>query len=274
MTYKHLLSALTALCVGMVVPPSASAQSLGSPASDVVEVSFLQGWRKADGTHMAALKFTLAPGWKTYWRTPGDGGVPTHMDWSGSSNLKAAQILWPLPKVFHINGIRSIGYQDEFIVPLAFEAKTVAPIAVMGYLDFGVCRDICIPVHLQLNQALHSETTSDVAAISAALRSNPTPADQAYVKDVECSIRYDAGTAQIDLTIDMPQLEGANEALVIEPSEPAVWVSEPTLRRDGNLLHAHARLATPDGKPFTVNISQLRLTVLTAQAAVDIMGCR
>ena len=66
------LAALGAASLAIVTP--ASAQILENGLSDVVNLSFLPGWREADGTHVAAIKFTLAPGWKTYWRAPGDGG--------------------------------------------------------------------------------------------------------------------------------------------------------------------------------------------------------
>ena len=62
---------------------------------EVVSASVLTGWRMENGHHMAALRITLAPGWKTYWRAPGEAGIPPRFDWTGSDNLSAVTVHWP-----------------------------------------------------------------------------------------------------------------------------------------------------------------------------------
>src|SRR3546814_17092667 len=54
------------------------------------------------GNGSIGLRVRLAPGWKFYWRTPGEGGVPPQFDWTGSQNLKAAQMVWPAPHRINI----------------------------------------------------------------------------------------------------------------------------------------------------------------------------
>ncbi len=127
MILSRITPFVAALAASLSLTGPAATQVLQNDASDVVQVSLLTEWRNNDGTHFAALKFKLAPGWKTYWRAPGDGGVPTRLNWSNSTNMRDAHVFWPLPEVFRQNGLRSVGYRGEFILPLAFTADTMTP---------------------------------------------------------------------------------------------------------------------------------------------------
>ena len=69
-------------------------------------------------TLMLGMQFNLKPGWKIYWRTPGDAGYPPTISWDGSENLKSAEILWPVPHRFSILGIETLGYEDEVVLPI------------------------------------------------------------------------------------------------------------------------------------------------------------
>ncbi|PTX54911.1 DsbC/DsbD-like thiol-disulfide interchange protein [Litoreibacter ponti] len=257
-----------------MTPATAAAQVLADNASDVVEVSLLPGWREADGTHMAALRITLAPGWKTYWRAPGDGGVPTRFDFSKSYNLDEARVLWPTPEVFRQNGLRSIGYRDEVVVPLQLDAQADADdITLHAYMDFGVCADVCLPVNMVLDHTFAAGEVSNVDLIEAAFADRPAPAETSGLHSIECDISYGPEQAEIAISMELPQLPGRNEALVIEPSDPSLWVSEPKVTRDGDRLSAKAYIAKPTGEPFTLDLSRTRMTVLTTQMGVDIPGC-
>lgn len=106
---------------------------------------------KPDGAgqqgYLLGIALELDPGWKTYWRTPGDSGVAPEFDWSGSANLRHAEIFWPLPDYNdELSGV-SIGYKDKVIFPVQIIPEDgVRPIALALVLDYAVCADICIPV--------------------------------------------------------------------------------------------------------------------------------
>ncbi len=70
------LAALTGAAMTLTAAPS-NAQFEGRSVDEVVQVSLIEGWRMENGHHMAGIRISLAPGWKTYWRSPGEGGVPT-----------------------------------------------------------------------------------------------------------------------------------------------------------------------------------------------------
>ena len=69
-------------------------------------------------------RLQLQPGWKTYWRTPGDSGVPPRFDFSKSENVEAVTVLWPAPTKFDDGaGGHSLGYHDQIVLPLRIVAE-------------------------------------------------------------------------------------------------------------------------------------------------------
>ncbi len=98
------------------------------------------------GTVSLGLDIVLAPGWKTYWRSPGDAGMPVTIDWSGSTNLASAATSWPLPRRFTLFGLDTFGYEDEVVLPVEAKAKDPArPLSLRAAVNYLVCEKICIP---------------------------------------------------------------------------------------------------------------------------------
>jgi suppressor for copper-sensitivity B len=94
----------------------------------------------------AGLEFQLAPGWKTYWRSPGDAGYPVTVDWGGSRNLAAAEFAWPAPHRFTLFGLDTFGYSDEVVFPITLRPERVGePLHLAAQVRYLVCRDVCIP---------------------------------------------------------------------------------------------------------------------------------
>lgn len=263
---KSVLSAL-ALCAAAF---SATAQDrIGTPI--VGEV--LPGWQLADGTRVAALRLTLAPGWKTYWRTPGDAGIPPQFDWSKSSNLRGVGVTWPAPAVFHQSGMRTIGYEDEVILPITIAPRRAGkPVKLKAHLDIGVCRDICVPYQLDLSATLDVASATPTPAIAAALAARPYSASEAGVTAATCALRPTADGLAIETRIAMPSAGGA-EVVIIEPGQPGIWMSETKSTRAGTQLVSTGELAAMDGGALAINRSAVKITVLGANHAVEIDGC-
>ncbi|MFX0541849.1 protein-disulfide reductase DsbD domain-containing protein [Roseovarius sp. S4756] len=266
---KRLASRLLAAALCLAALPAA-AQSLDA----VQSARLLPGWRMDDGTHMAALELRLAPGWKTYWRAPGDLGIPPRFDWRGSRNLAGVEVAWPTPERIDQGGLSSIGYHGTVILPLHVLAKSGGRnITLDGSVDIGVCRDVCIPLTLDLGADLPAADAKRDPRIIAALADRPMSADEAGVAQVRCSV---APGKKNGLTLraefSMPPI-AASEMLVIETSDPNIWIAPPRTTRQGNRMVADTRLAHVEGRPFALDRSGLRITVLGAGRAVDIQGC-
>ncbi|MCG8548716.1 MAG: thioredoxin family protein [Alphaproteobacteria bacterium] len=100
------------------------------------------------------LQFKMQPGWKIYWRSPGDAGYPPRVDWQGSQNLKSAEIEWPIPTRFSILGLETLGYKDEVILPLDVKVEEPGkPVTLHADVSYLTCAEICVP--LQANLSLH-----------------------------------------------------------------------------------------------------------------------
>jgi suppressor for copper-sensitivity B len=105
----------------------------------------------------AGLEFALQPGWKTYWRSPGDAGFPVTVDWAGSRNVAAAQMAWPAPHRFSLFGLETFGYKDQVVFPIAVRPETAGqPVVLNAKVNYLVCAEICIPHDAQLRLELPS----------------------------------------------------------------------------------------------------------------------
>jgi suppressor for copper-sensitivity B len=94
----------------------------------------------------AALQIRLAPGWHAYWRSPGDAGIPTSLDWSGSQNLQSGQLYWPAPKRFLLDGLVTQGYGNGVILPIGVTLEQVdKPVLLHALVHYSACKNICIP---------------------------------------------------------------------------------------------------------------------------------
>lgn len=98
-----------------------------------------------EGTAKLGLQILLSPGWKTYWRSPGDAGLPPELDWTGSENLASAEVFWPAPRRFSEYGIETVGYEGEVVLPIVAKAAEAArALALRVRVDYLVCKEICV----------------------------------------------------------------------------------------------------------------------------------
>ena len=125
----------------------------------------------------AGLHIRLDEGWHTYWRTPGDSGLPLRFDWSRSGNVKEVAVHWPYPQRFDEQGLQTFGYQRAVILPLdiALENPGV-PLLLDLTLNALICKEICIPQTLALSLSLDAgegAPTKDAGLLSLAERKIP-----------------------------------------------------------------------------------------------------
>src|SRR6202795_2271837 len=117
--------------LGLAAAVFASSLSLAARAEDASlwqrdghsAVRLLAGSRSG-AVLLGGIAFQLQPGWKTYWRTPGDSGVPPRFDFSKSDNIETVTVMWPAPAKFDDGaGGHSMGYHDGIVLPLRIGGK-------------------------------------------------------------------------------------------------------------------------------------------------------
>jgi DsbC/DsbD-like thiol-disulfide interchange protein len=128
----------------------------------------LIGGETEGGSWRAGVDLALAEGWKTYWRVPGDAGVPPEFNWSRSRNVQTATMLWPAPRRFTDESGETIGYRERVVFPVNVVPKDPSrPIDLALDAFLGVCEKICIPVKLDLSLVQSQPVPADVSLIAA-----------------------------------------------------------------------------------------------------------
>ena len=127
---------------------------------------------------LGGIAFQIQQGWKTYWRSPGDSGVPPRFDFSKSDNVEAVTIMWPAPLKFDDGaGGHSIGYHDQIVLPLRIVPKTAdKPVTLRAEINYAVCEKLCIPVEASAELGFNSVASTEDGALFAALDTVPKPA--------------------------------------------------------------------------------------------------
>lgn len=133
----------------------------------------------------AGIEIRLQPGWHTYWRYPGDSGVPPRFDFSGSENLKSAKVLFPAPHIFRDESGQALVYENDVIFPVAVTPKQAGnPVRLRLKLDYAVCEKLCVPAE---------------ARAELTLGAGPSALDQA-LQAAEARVPKEASPADIGLT--------------------------------------------------------------------------
>jgi DsbC/DsbD-like thiol-disulfide interchange protein len=110
---------------------------------------------KAAKSYLAGVEIALGDGWKTYWRMPGDAGVPPTFDWAGSTNVASLEVLYPAPSRLHEPGAATVGYENSVLLPIEVVPKDPSrPVGLALTMEFGVCREICIPAEAKFSLTL------------------------------------------------------------------------------------------------------------------------
>lgn len=263
--------------LGLLAPllaPVVASLPAAAGQSDPVAVSGgavrLLGGSVAGGHAAAGLEIDLLPHWKTYWRYPGDAGVPPQVSFAGSTNVKAVRMDWPAPRRFTDKDATSIGYRGQTVFPLEVTLADPAKPAVLNLaLDFAVCEALCLPARAELALPLTSGADPAVDARLALARSR-VPVRQALGAEGALSV--------LKVTLE-PPLEP--RTLVVEARAGSaasdLFVEGPTsdwalpLPQKTALASGLTRFTLPlEGVPSAADVRRtpLTLTLVDGQRAV------
>lgn len=204
---------------------------------------------------MGGIAFQLQPGWKTYWRTPGDSGVPPRFDFSKSENVEAVTVLWPAPMKFDDGaGGTSLGYKQQVVLPLRIVAKNAdKPVTLRADISYAVCEKLCVPVEANAELTFASVASTEDSALFAALDTVPKPAS---VGDpTPFTIRDVKRDGKSNVLVDVVAPDGKDISLFVEGPTPE-WAlpvpkllehSPPGVKRFAFELDGLPPGASPDG---------------------------
>src|SRR5437764_12318266 len=169
---------LAAAAVALALMPTAEAQDASVWLKDSHAAVRLVAGSRSGAVLLGGIAFQLQPGWHTYWRNPGDSGVPPRFDFSRSDNVETVTVLWPAPMKFDDGaGGTTLGYVRQVVLPLRIVAKnTDRPVTLRADINYAVCEKLCIPVEASAELAFNSIASTEDATLFAALDTVPKPA--------------------------------------------------------------------------------------------------
>lgn len=182
---------------------------------------------------MGGIAFQLDPGWKTYWRMPGDSGVPPRFDFSKSDNVDAVTILWPAPTMFDDGaGGHSLGYKKQIVLPLRIIPKSSdKPVTLRASISYAVCDKICVPVEANAELTYTSVASTQDGALFAALDTVPKPANIGDPNPLTIRDIKRDGNARVIVDVVAPNASAV--ALFVEGPTPDWALPIPTPASDG-----------------------------------------
>ena len=211
-------------------------------AGEHARLRLIAGPTTASGKQRVGVEIVMSPGYKTYWRSPGEFGVPPNFDWSGSSNIGGLDVRWPAPQRFEDSAGYSVGYVGEVVIPVSLQPVDPSrPVMVVLKLDFAVCQKICIPAHgearLWLEPGVTSVTSPRLEAYEARV---PAPVKPGPHKEKTAILEAGLDNGVVDpglkLILQVPNGGGIDDIFVEGPGMWSFGRPRLTPQADGTVL--------------------------------------
>ncbi|WP_052726205.1 protein-disulfide reductase DsbD domain-containing protein [Devosia epidermidihirudinis] len=213
------LSILAISTLSLVVPAFAGETPWQEVAPGVNLRLVSTGQINADGTALIGLELDMPENTKTYWRVPGDTGLPTELDFAGSTGVLDHEILWPYPTRYEADGYLDYVYLGPTMLPielkLAAGANNIEVSAVLG-----VCSDICVPAQAHFSLPVDG----DEADMPNGLRIKQAAAEVPIEWDGKSqpfdTIEYRADDDMLAVHIADPDVDPASLIAATDTGEP------------------------------------------------------
>ncbi|MCK6825263.1 thioredoxin family protein [Enterobacter kobei] len=240
-------------CIGIV--HAADTGWLVSPQNDHARIRFQA---EREQTHIKGLlTVELKPGWKTYWRSPGEGGVAPKITWPQGVTDSWS---WPVPSRFDISGMTTQGYHDKVTIPIVLDG--VKGDTLDGTLTLSTCSNVCLltdyPLHLDFTQPVDDGFHHAFdRAMQAVPRTSGVSADlSAWLSD---------GNLVVTGTTDG---KWDNPGIYFDPLEGDILPGEPAIKHDGNTLRVSVPVTDEWGdKPTSLEGKRLSFVLTNGSDA-------
>lgn len=270
--YVFSLFCLLALLLGVFAEPKAGATELASDwgATKQGRVRLLAA-PAPNGALRFGLQFQLQPGWKIYWRAPGDAGLPPEIDWAKPANLAIGEISWPVPDRFSYAGLETFGYEGEVIFPIAAtRPDPSAPVSMKPIVHFLTCAQICVPNDVTLRFDLPAgavESPETAALIDRFAVRVPGPPAQAGFDLRSASIADSGKDAVLSLRLAAtPALQHPD--VMVEGADGFSFLA-PSLEHSDELTRLLIQMPGGAGASAKLSGRPLRLTIVDRASAIE-----
>lgn len=210
----------------------------------------------------AGIEIKLAPEWHTYWRAPGQAGLPPQLDISRSvtedANIASVTIRYPAPTRYTAYNLETIGYRDHVVFPLDMTLRHAGAAHMDMGLDLLVCSSICVPKHFDLNLVLpagEAVASAEAALIQDARDHMPTDAEKSGL--LLQSIHNDGSS--LSFVITSRDVLSAPDVFI--ENENPIGFSAPTVTIDPNGHRATLTVKPVDTLPADNHLAGIPMTV-------------
>jgi suppressor for copper-sensitivity B len=259
---------LAALAVGWPMGAYAAATGWVGDAHAAARLITATEATGSGSTIEAGLEIRLAPGWHAYWRSPGDAGIPPSIDWAGSDNLARAEIAWPAPARYSLQGFETAGYENHVVLPITLSlVRPGRPLHLHAAVDYAACARICVPYSAKFDLTLPAGAaapTPQAALIAAARAKVPQGLAAAGIGLVSADAVRSGPNLSLVVRLHSPDAAFHAPDLFVEglakgsPGRPAVTLSQSA--------HA-ARLTVPIRGAGSPDIAGKKLTLTLVDGA-------
>jgi DsbC/DsbD-like thiol-disulfide interchange protein len=238
-------------------------------------VRLIAGSSPPDGGPIrAAVEIRLKSGWHTYWRYPGDAGVPPRFDFSQSQNLKSVEVRWPAPQRIPEQGLVAIGYTGDVILPLVVVPQIRGePVKLHLKLDYAVCEMLCVPAEGTAELVLTGGASSHETALAAAEARVPkrTALGEGSALIVRSVRREDTGRRP-RIIVDVA-VSPAGEIALFAEGPTADWALPVPAAVDGAPKGLQRFAFELDGAPpgASYDGARIALTAVAGDAAIEVV---
>ena len=242
---------------------------LTAPEHPPVQVKLVQaGPYDAENNHYPALlKVKLEGDWKTYWRSPGEGGIAPRLNWDESENIESVDWLWPVPERFSLLGVETQGYQHDIDFPLLLTPSTYgAPLTFNATLTLPSCTTVCVLTDYEITLPFTPDLAVDDQLnheYQQAVSRVPRPASIISTE----AVVWDANREQLSVSLTNPR--GWDKPTVyIDELEESIF-STPKFSVDGEQLTARFKVTSWD-PDLDLNNEALVITAIDAGLAEEL----
>lgn len=230
----------------------------------------LIGGETVQGVWRVGIDIKLDKGWKTYWRVPGDAGVPPQFDWSRSRNVKSVTVLWPAPKRFIDQGGETVGYKDRVVFPVDVVAEDGGePIDLALDAFLGICEIVCIPVKLDISLVQSAARPGDASLIQAFAARVPQKVDaQSPFRVTGASLVETDG--KIDLELRLAGKAFDKDLDIFVEGDDFAYFREPRPAGEPGLVHLRVD-GLKDAKKLTGRRLTLTMTASDIRLEQDVV---
>ncbi len=192
----------------------------------------------AEGHIRAALQIEPQPGWITYWREPGQSGIPPQVTLAPGSGVTLEKASYPTPKQIMVGNIQEIGYDAPVTLPLDFRTTSKAPAKLDLTAFIGLCKDICIPFQADYSLELpagEQPATHELALLDAAKASLPQAPSSDFALQ---SHRLSSDAKTLALRLTLPEATGDAPTIYVTGPAGYAFFEQANAKREGTAYSA------------------------------------